>query len=535
MNNLKRLSINIIIAFLLIALLFPNRVMAQLSAQDEIWELLRYEYVHKVQAEVLDAPTIDAMLEKLGDPYTTYLTAAEYRIFNDSLEQNFSGIGIYLDIVAEGVRVTGLVSGSPAAKSDLRPGDIITDVNSLSLQGLSSEEVIPLIRGPEGSSIELAVLRDGVSFSLLIERGTVDVPSVTEEMMPSRTGYLRISSFASETGQLFAESLNNLLPHNPDFYIVDLRDNGGGYVNTAMDIAGYFISDNVAMQTQYRYGSPSLERAVQHKFLLDKPVIILINENSASASEILAGAVKDYGRAVILGTQSYGKGSMQQLYTLESGDYFKMTVAHFLSPLGKKINEVGIAPDLRIEKSDPIMAARLLLSPINPETTAANLVGFELQSHFIIIDTQQARQQEYWQPYGEILDRVALDMMKGSAEGWKAVTQQELSDRRSLYYPGYQFTNDLDNVPTDKKFTIHFPRSVNPQTINPSSIELVAETSGERVPLTINPLSSSEVQAVPQKTLIPGASYWLLLHPSIQYTDNRSLPTGMICTVTVRH
>ncbi|MDD3364543.1 MAG: S41 family peptidase, partial [Syntrophomonas sp.] len=312
MKNIQRVSIHVLITLLLITLLFPGPAIAQLTAQNEVRELLRNDYVDPVQADVLNAPTIDAMLEKLGDPHTSFLTAAQYQDFNNSLEQTFSGIGIYLDIVPEGVKVTGLVGGSPADKSVLQAGDIITSVGSHSLKGLSSEEVIPLIRGPEGSTIQLLVQRDGVSFTVQVERRSIEVPSVIDEIKPFQIGYLRISSFGSETGQLFASSLEKLRRQNPSAYIVDLRDNGGGYVTAALDIAGYFISDEVAIQTQYRNGSPSLDRADKHNYIVDKPTIYLLNQNSASASEILAGAVKDYGQALIIGTQSYGKGSMQQ-------------------------------------------------------------------------------------------------------------------------------------------------------------------------------------------------------------------------------
>ena len=533
MKAIQRIFLHILIMLLIITLLCPGLALAQVTAQDEVRELLRTEYVDPVREEVLNAPTIDAMLKNLDDPHTSFLTAAQYQDFNDSLEQSFSGIGVYLDIVAEGVMITGLVSGSPSETAGLRTGDIVTSVGNHSLKGLSSEEAIPLIRGPEGSKIQLLVLRAGVSFTVQVERRNIEVPSVTDEMKSFQIGYLRISTFGGETGQLFASSLENLRRQNPTAYIVDLRDNGGGYVYTALDIAGYFIGDQVAMQTRYSNGPPSLDRAVKHSYMVDKPTIYLINQNSASASEILAGAVKDYGQALLVGTQSYGKGSMQELYSLKSGDYFKMTVARFLSPLGHQINKVGISPDLLIEKSDPLKVAQLILSPSNPEENIKDLVQFKLSSRSIVIDTRQAREQEYWQAYGEILDQVALGLMKGTTGGWEPVNAQELSDRRSLYYPDYKFGNQLTNVPEDKKFTIHFPRSVNLQTVNPSNIELIASNSGERVPLTFTPLNSTELQAVPDKNLLPGTTYWLVLHPGIQYADNIPLGTGVVCTAAV--
>jgi carboxyl-terminal processing protease len=541
---IQRSFLHFFITLLLITLLFPGLAVAQFTAQDEVREILSNDYVDPVKEEVLNAPTINAMLEKLGDPHTSFLTAAQYRDFNESLEQSFSGIGIYLDIVVEGVKVTGLVKGSPSEKAGLRAGDIITSVGSRSLKGLSPEEAIPLIRGPEGSKIRLLVLRDEASFSVLVERRNISVPSVIGEIQPFQIGYLRISSFGSETGKLFGISLEKLERQNPSSYIVDLRDNGGGYVTAALDIAGYFISDAVAMQTQHRNSFPSLDHANKHNFVVDKPTIYLINQNSASASEILAGAVKDYGQALIIGTQSYGKGSMQQLYVLNSGDYFKMTVAHFLSPLGHQINKVGITPDLLIEKSDPLKVAQLILSPTNSEGTqgdrdteepspSINCVKFSLASHSILIDTRKARDQEYWQAYGEILDRVGLGLMKGTTGDWKPVNLQELIDRRSLYYTDYRLGNQLASVPVDKEFTIHFPRNVNWTTANLSTIELIASDSGERVQLTLTPLNSTEIHAIPKQNLHPSTCYWLVIHPTLQYEDNSSLEVGVVFTATV--
>jgi len=533
MKLTRRISIHIFLtALLIISLLFPGQAWAQMTALDEVRELLRTEYVDPVGEDVLNSPSIDVILTKLDDPYTSFLTAAEYQDFTNSLEQSFSGIGIYLAIVEEGIKITGLASGASAEKANLRTGDIIISIEGRSVKGLSSEEVIPLIRGPQGSRVQLTVLRAGTSFSVEVERRNITVPSVTGVINPLKTGYLRIDTFGSETSSLFAASLENLRRQNPASYIVDLRDNGGGYVQTALDIAGYFIGDQPALQIQYRDSDHFYETAVEQNYMIDKPAIFLINENSASASEILTGAVKDYGKAVIIGTKSFGKGCMQELIKLDSGDYLKMTIARFTSPLGNEINKKGITPDLLIEKSDPLMAAELLLSSDDSQANKNSLVKLSLASHNFFIDTTLAREPEYWQAYGEILDRAGTAMMKGKASGWESITAAELADRRLLYYPDYQLGNQLPNVPVDKKFTIHFPKNVNWQTANQSNIELIA-SDGERIPLKFSPLSSTEIQASPGTNLLPGTFYWLVIHPDIQYEDNSSLGTGVVCTATV--
>ncbi len=532
MRTLKHAYRQILLILLVITLMFPSSAWAQGSALAEVRDLLRNYYVEPVKEDVLNSPTIEAILTQLDDPYTTFMTAEQYQDFNNSLEQNFSGIGIYLDIVEEGIKVTALVSGSPAEKADLQVDDIITFIDGHSLNGLSSEEIIPLIRGPEGSMVQLLVQRSGTSFAVQVQRENIAIPSVTGEIKAFNTGYLSISSFASETSKLFADSLDNLRRQNPNAYIVDLRDNGGGYVGAALDIAGFFIGDNVAMQTKYRDTPPYLDRADKHSYIIDKPTIFLLNQNSASASEILAEALRDYDKAVLIGTQSYGKGCMQELIKLDSGDYFKMTVADLRSPRGNDINKKGIIPDLLIEKADPLKAAELLLSGSETKNNLTGLVRLTLASKSFVIDTKKAQEPEYWQAYGEIINRVGTGLMKGKANGWESVTAQELTDRRSLYYPDYQLGNQLPSVTVDKKFTLTFPRNVNWQTVNQSNIELIA-SDGERIPLNLNPLNSAQMQASPEKNLLPNTCYWLLLHPGIQYTDESFLQTGIVFTATV--
>lgn len=531
MKTIRRVYLQVFISLLVISLLFPGSALAGVTALDEVRELLRSDYFEPVPADVLNSPSIEVMLKKLDDPHTNFLSAADYQDFNDSLEQTFSGIGIYFDVVAEGVKITGLIKGSPSETAGLQTGDIVTSAGGYSLQGLSSEEAIPLIRGPKGSKVQLTIMRAGKTFSTRVERNDIEVPTVNDELKPNNIGYLRISTFGFETGDLFGNCLEKLRSQNPSAYIVDLRDNGGGYVNAALDIAGYFIGDKVAIQTQYREGPASLDHAENHSYLVDKPTLFLINENSASASEILAGAIKDYNKALIIGTQSYGKGSMQQLYSLDSGDYFKMTVAHFLSPLGQQINHKGITPDLLIEQSDALKVAELLLSDCDTSGDTNGLVKFDLAAYSIVIDTHQAREPEYWQAYGEIMDRVGLGIMKGRPWGWENVSNEERSALWSLYYPDYQYGNDLKDVPLDKKFTLHFPRSVDWATANKTNIELIDVKTGERVPLDFEPLSSTELQAAPSDALLPAATYWLVLHPGIKYEDMSILPTGILYTV----
>jgi carboxyl-terminal processing protease len=225
---------------------------------------------------------------------------------------------------------------------------------------------------------------------------------------------------------------------------------------------------------------------------------------------------------------------MQQLFPLESGNYFKMTVAHFLSPLGHQINKIGVTPDLLIEKSDPIKAAQLILSPASSAENKNEYVQFSLSGMTVEIDTRLAREQEYWQAYAEILDRIGIGLAKGTTEGWKSISTEDLADRRLLYYPTYKLGNKLSDVPIDKIFTVYFPHDINTDAISPSNIELIAADSGERVPFDLKTLSDSQLQIVPEQTLKPGATYWITVHPGIKYANDSSLDQGTVFNVTVQ-
>lgn len=533
MDTIKRTFLKILILILLITQVIPGSVQGQVTSLEEVRFLLRNYYIEPVREDILNLPTIESILSNLDDPYTNYWNPEQYANFNNYLEQRFIGIGIKGDNAANGFKVTGVIAGSPADKGGLMAGDIITNIDSRSIIGLSLENVTPLIRGPEGSWMQLTYQRAENSFTIQIERRNIVIPSVTYEIKSFNTGYLGISSFASETSNIFATSLDYLRLQNPNSYIVDLRNNGGGYGETALDIAGYFIGDQVAMQVDYRDASPYVERALKHNYIVDKPTIFLINHDSASAAEILAIAVRDNEKAVLIGTPSFGKGCGQLIFPLVDGSYLKMTNAYFRSPLNNSIHRKGITPDLLIEKADPLKVGLLLLSANDFERDKNGLVKLYLASKSFVIDTNQSRKTEYWQAYKEIIDKAGIRMMKGKAGGWVRVDSQEVTDRRSLYYPDYKLDRQVPEITVDKNLTIHFPKNIKLHSITSESVELITNQSGERVPLSFGLLSDSEMQVIPQKNLLPNTSYWLVLHPDIQYADNSSLQFGVVFDTAV--
>lgn len=486
---------------LVLTLLLSNSTSVLASNVDvlpEIRALLQNQYVDPVSADVLNAPTVDETLKRLGDPHTMYFSPVDYQGFVGSINMSFYGIGVHINMEAEGVRVVSVISGSPAEEVGLKAGDLIVSAAGQSLAGLSSDQAVSLLRGIEGSTVQISVRQGTVTKDLNVTRRAITEPTVTGSLLDGHIGYLGLKSFGSNTPKEFERAVMQLSNQSVDSWIVDLRDNGGGYLSSAIDLAGYFIGPQVAIQVKDRTGVIRLYQAPEQAFTLNQPILFLTNENSASASEILTAAVKDYHKATIVGTTTYGKGSVQSMFTLSNGGVFKMTVDHFYSPFGHQIDKIGVTPDLAIQQADSLKAAELLLSD---KTVALT----------------KARTPDYWEAWGELSNSVAT---------------QEKSASYSLYYPDYRKVSELSGIPLDKKFTVHFDGAINWQSVNDSSIELIDSLTGERTLTTFNTLGPSDVQVIPEKALSPDATYWLVIHPTIRDVAGQTLHEG---TVEVVH
>ena len=496
----KRAVGHVLLNFILVFILILSSSTTVLASGDttltQIRALLQNQYVDPVSDDVLNASTVDVMLEGLGDPHTMYFSPQEYQDFLGSIDMRFTGIGIHIDMVAEGINVVSVVSGSPAEKVGLKTGDVIIRAAGKSLAGLSAEDAVSLLRGLEGSSLQIRVKQGLVTRDLSVTRRAISEPTVIGDVLSGHIGYLELSSFGSDTPAEFETAVNSLRSQNVDSWIVDLRNNGGGYVSSAMDLAGYFIGSDVAVQIKDRTGIIDKYKALDHGFTLNQPVVFLTNENSASASELLTAAVKDYHKATIVGTTTYGKGSVQSMFPLSNGGVLKMTIAHFYSPLGHEINKVGISPDVLVQQADSLKAAQLILS----NTAVAQALG---------------RTTDYWTAWGEVLKSSTASLA-------------EKPETYSLYYPGYHKVSELSEIPLDKKFTVHFAGVVDFQSVNNNSIELINSETGERTPATFESLGESDLQVIPQVTLTPNTTYWLVMHPTIVGVSGELLHEGAL-------
>jgi len=353
---------------------------------------------------------------------------------------------------------------------------------------------VNILRGLDGSMVQISVQQGSETKDYTVTRRAISEPTVTGDVLDGHIGYLDLNSFGSDTATEFQTAVNRLRSQNVNGWIVDVRDNGGGYLSSAFDLAGYFIGPDVVAQIKDRTGAVDKYEATDQGLPLSQPVIFLINENSASASEILTAAVKDHQKARLVGTTTYGKGTVQSMFTLSNGGVLKMTVDRFYSPLGHEINKVGVKPDLEIKQADSLRVAELMLSG---ETEAL----------------AKARTRDYWVAWRELEKSVAVDKQ---------------SEPYDLYFPNYRQVAELSAVPLDKKFTVHFAGTVDWQSVDNSSLELINSETGERTPEKFETLGPSEVQVIPNVALSPNTTYWLVIHPSVHDLNGGAMDAGAV-------
>ena len=322
----------------------------------EVLEKISKEYVDEVdQSKSMDS-AINGLLQSL-DPYSAYMTPESFEGMQTETSGEFGGLGIEVGMEAGVVKVISPIDNTPASKAGLKAGDYIVKINNTQVQGKSLMEAVDLMRGPVGSSIEITVRRRGVKKSLIfnISREVIQVQSVKSELIDNNIGYIRLTSFNENSSKQIKEKINKL-NKNKDLkgYILDLRNNPGGLLSQAIKISDFFLENGEIVSTRSRQASENRKWFAKKGDLTNgKTLIILINYGSASASEIVAGALKDHKRAIILGENSYGKGSVQSIIPLKNRGAIRLTIAKYYLPSGKSISEVGVTPDIEVaEGSD---------------------------------------------------------------------------------------------------------------------------------------------------------------------------------------
>ena len=347
-----------LIFFFIISLLFFQKTFSEnsdiykkIDIFSEVLEKINKEYVDEVdQSKGMDA-AINGLLQSL-DPYSAYMTPESFESMQTETSGKFGGLGIEVGMEAGVVKVISPIDNTPASKAGLKAGDYIVKINGTQVQGKTLMEAVDLMRGPVGSSIKITVRRRSIKKALIfnITREIIEVQSVKSELIDNNIGYIRLSSFNSNSSQQIKKKIENLNKNkNLKGYILDLRNNPGGLLSQAIRISDFFLENGEIVSTKSRQVSENRKWfAKKGDITYGKPLIILINYGSASASEIVAGALKDHKRAIILGENSYGKGSVQSIIPLKNRGAIRLTIAKYYLPSGKSISKVGVTPDIEI-------------------------------------------------------------------------------------------------------------------------------------------------------------------------------------------
>lgn len=319
-----------------------------------VWRLLQQNYIEpkEIITENMVYGAIAGLVDGVGDPYTLFMTPKETKQFHDGLSGDLEGIGAQLDEQNGAIVVVSPVKGSPAEKAGLLPHDIITEVNGTKTAGMKLEEIVLQIRGPKGTKVTLSVVREGESkpLTMTITRDTIHIPSV-ESKVEGGIGILSINQFGDDTVTLARKELMKY-PKDLKGLILDLRGNGGGYLEGAVELVSMFVKDGVVVTVHRRDVAPE-EHRVRGSVLLSEsvPMTVLVNGGSASAAEITAGALKDLGRASLIGTQTFGKGTVQEVIDLPGGSSLRVTIAKWLTPSGHDLGKKGITPDIIVDRT----------------------------------------------------------------------------------------------------------------------------------------------------------------------------------------
>jgi len=333
----------------------PSELQDLFSPFWEAWDIVHRQYVEQPVDDVaLMQGAIRGMMEALGDEQTYYMNPEMYKTETLSLQGEYEGIGAHVDMEGEYLTIVSPMAGSPAEQAGLHPGDKVIAIDGQDMTGIPPEEVRLKVLGPEGTQVKLTVQREGESEPLefVITRARITIRSAEGKMLENGIGYIDINTFGDRTTQELRAALEEVMAQNPRGLVVDLRNNPGGYLTTAIEVSSEFIEEGIIMYEQYGDGKRDQYEASGKGQATNVPIVVLINSGSASASEILAGALQDYERAKLVGVQSYGKGSVQNRVPLSNDQgAARVTIAKWLTPEERAIDGVGLAPDVYVEMS----------------------------------------------------------------------------------------------------------------------------------------------------------------------------------------
>lgn len=338
-----------------------NGALAPLPLDDlrtftEVFNRIKADYVVDVQDKKLLQDAIQGMLSGL-DPHSSYLDAEAFKEIRIGTEGQFGGLGIEVSMEDGFVKVIAPIEDTPAAKGGLKAGDLIIRLDEKPVKGMTLTDAVKEMRGKPGSNITLTVLREGSTkpLKITLQRAVIKIQSIKAQMLESGYGFVRVTQFQSNTGDNLIEALNRLKKENKGALkglVLDLRNNPGGVLNAAVAVSDAFLTKGLVVYTKGRVADSEMKlAATPNDFLDGAPIVVLVNGGSASASEIVAGALQDHKRAVVMGTKTFGKGSVQTIVPMTNGAALKLTTARYYTPLGRSIQALGIVPDVVVEEA----------------------------------------------------------------------------------------------------------------------------------------------------------------------------------------
>lgn len=414
-------------ALLLCLTLWMGLLSARALTVEQARELLMENYVDVIAEGTLNQDTVEEMVRALGDPYTAYFTAEEYQSFLSTMEdQTVVGIGVTTltnSDTADGLVIQEVLAGGAAAEAGLLAGDVIVQVDGTDVRGMASDDIIALVRGAEGSEAKITYLREETRHTVTLTRKTVTVASTTGELLDGNVGYIRCTTWGEQTPGYF-EKIIGELNGKADSWLIDLRSNGGGLTDAAADTAGLFCGPELMISLRYRSTDPESPDGYAYEFykadtkaITRKPVVILVNGNTASASEAFSAALRDYGAAVIVGERTYGKGVAQGLWDqrvlptyFPDGDSLKITMARFYSPVGNTNDTLGVMPDFPVPPEYAEDAAWLLCEGFSRNDPASQFY-FQWKGMDCSVSVDHLNRDETWAPvYAALLNAIPPDV-----------------------------------------------------------------------------------------------------------------------------
>lgn len=329
----------------------PAGSSARFPLLDEAEERIESSAVEPADGKRLERGAIRGLLEALDDPYAEYLDPETYRSFQDISTGHFSGVGLWLKQEGQRARVVSVLANTPAAKAGIVSGDVVTSIDGVPVDGLSLEQIVQRTKGEPGTGVRISVLRGSQPIDFSLVREDIQVPSVKSRLVRDRVGLVELTTFTNGTGGRVREAVRELTGKGAQGFILDLRGNPGGLLEEAVNVASAFLDGGRVVSYRQR-GAGEVAYDARPPVETSLPVVVLVNEGSASASEIVAGAIQDRGRGIVVGTRTYGKGSIQTVFPLSDGSAVKLTVASYHTPSGRSIGGQGIAPDVDVAQKE---------------------------------------------------------------------------------------------------------------------------------------------------------------------------------------